>query len=103
MFSSIKSLNKVKSLQKRTLRFLYDSYDSSYESILKLAGNSTVNVNRLRSLCIEIFKTMSNVNPAFMNETFSSGRAVPNQYKLNLEVPIKNQVTFGAKSIIFQR
>ena len=26
-------------------------------------------------------------------------RAVRNQYKLNLEVPIINQVTFGAKSI----
>ena len=31
MFSSAKSLNKVESLQKRALRFLYDNYDS-YES-----------------------------------------------------------------------
>ena len=38
MFSSAKSVNKVESLQKRALRFLYDSYDSPYESILKLAG-----------------------------------------------------------------
>ena len=29
MFSSVKSLNKVESLQKRALRFLYDNYDSS--------------------------------------------------------------------------
>ena len=28
-----------------------------------------------------------------------TNRAVRNQYKLNLEVPIINQVTFGAKSI----
>ena len=37
-----------------------------------------------------------------MNEIFELGktsRAVQNQYKLNLEVPIINQVTFGAKSI----
>ena len=102
MFSSAKSLNKVESLQKRALRFLYDNYDSSYESILKIAGKSTVNVNRLRSLCIEIFKTLNNINPAFMNEMFElskTNRAVRNQYKLNLEVPIINQVTFGAKSI----
>ena len=102
MFSSAKSLNKVESLQKRALRFLYDNYDSSYESILKISGKSTVNVNRLRSLCIEIFKTLNNINPAFMNEIFElrkTNRAVRNQYKLNLEVPIINQVTFGAKSI----
>ena len=54
MFSSAKSLNKVESLQKRALRFLYDNYDSSYESILKIAAKSTMNVNRLRNLCIEI-------------------------------------------------
>ena len=98
MFSSAKSLNKVESLQKRALRFLYDNYDSSYESILKISGKSTVNVNRLRSLCIEIFKTLNNINPAFMNEIFELRKtnvAVRNQYKLNLEVPIINKIGFG--------
>ena len=102
MFSSAKSLNKIESLQKRALRFLYDNYDSSYESLLKLARKSTMNVTRLRSLCSEIFKMLNNINPAFMNEIFElrkTKRAVQNQYKLNLEVPIMNQVTFGAKSI----
>ena len=102
MFSSAKSLSKVESLQKRPLRFLYDSYDSSYESLLKLAGKSTMNVTRLRILCIEIFKTLNNINPVFMNEIFElrkTKRAVRNQYKFNLEVPIINQVTFGDKSI----
>ena len=61
-----------------------------------------MNVNRLKSLCIEIFKTLNNINPAFMNEIFELrkiDRAIQNQYKLNLEVPIINQVIFGAKSI----
>ena len=79
-----------------------NNYDSSYESLLKLVGKSTMNVTRLRSLCIEIFKTLNNINPVFMNEIFElrkSKKAVRNQYKLNLEIPIINQVTFGAKSI----
>ena len=102
MFSNVKSLYKVESLQKRDLRFLYDSYDSWYESILKLAGESTVNVTRLRNLCVEIVKTLNNINPAFMNGIFElrkTKRKVWNQYKLNLEVPIINQVTFRAKII----
>ena len=89
-------------MQKTALRFLYDNYGSSYESILKIAGKSTVNVNRLRSLCIEIFKTLSNTNPAFMNEVFElrkTNSALRNQYKLNLDVPIINEVSFGAKII----
>ena len=61
-----------------------------------------MNVNRLRSLCIESFKTLNNINPDFMNEIFElrkTNRAVRNQYKLNLEVPTINQVTFGIKSV----
>ena len=88
--------------KKRAFRFLYDNYDSSYELILKLAGKSTMNVTRLRSLCIEIIKTLSSTNPTFMNDIFQlrkTNRAIRNQYKPNLEVPIINQVTFGAKSI----
>ena len=54
MFSSAKSLNKVESLQKRGLRFLYEDYVSSYEELLQKAGKVTMKVNRLRSLCIEI-------------------------------------------------
>ena len=48
MFSSAKSLNKVESLQKRALRFLYEDYVSSYEELLQKAGKETMKVNRLR-------------------------------------------------------
>ena len=68
----------------------------------KVTEKSTMNVNRLSSFCIETFKMMNNINPAFMNEIFElrkTNRAIRNQYKLNQEVPIINQVTFGAKSI----
>ena len=70
MFSSAKLLNKVESLQKIAFRFLYGNYGSSYESILKLDGKNTINVTRLKCLCIEIFKTLNNKNPAFINEIF---------------------------------
>ena len=66
MFSSAKSLNKVESLQKRALRFLYEDYVSSYEELLQKAGKKTMKVNRLRSLCIEIYKLINNINPTYM-------------------------------------
>ena len=61
-----------------------------------------MNVHRLTSLCNETFKTLNDINPAFMNEIYElrkTNRAVGNQYKLNLELPIINQVTFETKSI----
>ena len=66
MFSSAKSLNKVESLQKRALRFLYEDCVSSYEELLQKAEKETMKVNRLRSLCIEIYNLINIINPTYM-------------------------------------
>ena len=61
-----------------------------------------MNVNSLRSLCIEIFKTLDNISPAFMNQIFQlrkTNKAVRNQRKINVDLPNINQVFLGAKSI----
>ena len=93
MFSSAKSLNKVESLQKRALGFLYENHVSSYEELLQRAGKETMKVNRLRSLCIEIYKPINNINSMYMNEIFKlrkTSRSVRSNYKLNLDVPTIN-------------
>ena len=61
-----------------------------------------MSVNTLRNLCVEIYKTINKLNPEFMNNIFKvkeNKRLVREQYKLNLETPEWNQVTFGAKSL----
>ena len=61
-----------------------------------------MNVYRLRNLCVEINKTINKLNPEFMNNIFKvkeNKRVVRGQYKLNLETPEWNQVTFGAKRL----
>ena len=102
MFSSAKSLNKAESLQKRAFRLLYEDYVSSYEELLQKAGKATMKVNTLISLFSEIYKSINNINPTYMNEIFKlkkSSRAVRSNYKLNLDVPTINQVSFGDKSL----
>ena len=64
MFSHAKSLMKVEALQKRALCFLYNDYNSSLEEILKKSGKVYMEVNRLRYLCIEIYKSINNINPS---------------------------------------
>ena len=50
IFSTAKSLNKIESLQKRALRFLYNDYSISYEDLLEKAGKVKMSVDRLRKL-----------------------------------------------------
>ena len=102
MFSTAKCLNKIESLQKRAFLFLYNDYSISYEGLLEKAGKVKMNVYRLRNLCVEIYKTINQLNPEFMNNIFKvkeNKRVVREQYKLNLETPEWSQITFGAKSL----
>ena len=69
---------------------------------MQKAGKETMKGNRLRSLCIEIYKLINNINPMYMNEIFKPRktiRVVRSNYKLNLDVPNINQASFGDKSL----
>ena len=101
-FASLKSLTKIEKLHKTALRFMLDDYSSSYERILEKSGKFSMDVKRKHKLCIEIYKTLHNLNPSFMKDIFKlrlSSRPVREQYKLNLNIPRKKQVTFGTKSL----
>ena len=85
IISSAISLKKTENHQKRALRFLYKSYNTSYENLSLKSVFSSMNVKRLRTLCIEIFKTLNNLNPSFVKEIFSlrqMNRPVWERYKL---------------------
>ena len=102
MFSIATSLKKIENLQKRALRFLYNNYQLTYEELLDKANSSTMNVKRLRFLCVEIYKTINNLNPSFMKQIFElreTNRNVREKYQLNLNIPNYDQVTFGKKSL----
>ena len=69
-------------IQKRALRFIHNDNNSSYESLLNNTRKSLMSVIRLRSLCVEIFKTVNNISPPFMKDIFcenDNGRTVREQ------------------------
>ena len=70
-FSSSKSFQKIERIQERALRFLYNDHKSSYDDLLIRSRKCTLQVSRQRTLCIEIFKTIRNLNPPFMQSIFS--------------------------------
>ena len=102
MFSSPSSLKKIKNLQKRALNFLYKVYEISYEEVLLKSVRATMKVNRLKILCIKIYKTINNLNLKFMKDLFSlrqTSRLIQEKYMLNFSIPMLNQVAFGRKKL----
>ena len=83
---------------------MLSDYESSYDQLLSLSGSWATNVRLKRNLCIEIYKTLNDLNPSFMREIFETRktkRAVRERYKINLEIPRVNQASFGTKSLRF--
>ena len=61
-----------------------------------------MNVKRRRFLCAEIYKTINNLNPSFMEQIFElreTNRSVREKHRLNLNIPYYNLVTFGKKTL----
>ena len=81
---------------------MLNDHESSYEGLLKKSGNPGVNLRRTRSLCIEVYKTINNLNAEFVKNLFKvpkSNRAQRDQCNLNLEIPKSNQVAIGTKCL----
>ena len=55
-------------------------------------------VRRLRTLALETFKTLNDLNPAFMKNLFAK-REVSKRRKNNLKIPNRNTVKYVDKSI----
>ena len=101
MFSSGQSVNKIEILQKRALRFLYDDFEAPYEDLLSKGEKSTMNVRRLRTLCVDIYKTFNDLNPSFVNNIFKlsiNNNEVRDKYKLNLVIPKWDQKLLAIKA-----
>ena len=95
---------KVEKIQKRALRFLHNDTETSYDNLLSKTNKNCMSIYRLRSLCIEVFKTINELNPSFMKDIFQlriNGRPVRTQNINNLTVETRQTVTFGTNSISY--
>ena len=69
-FTTAKQLQKIERIQERALRFITDDYTYTYEELLINTGMASMRVRQMQNLSIEIYKTLSNLNPEYMQELF---------------------------------
>ena len=101
-FSTSKQM-KIERIQERALRFILNDYKLDYQSLLFEANNVTMEVKRMRSLCIEVFKTMNGLNPVYMSDIFKLNNSLYSSRRpYDFKIPRVNQTTFGLKSIKYE-
>ena len=89
------STSKIEKIQERALKYLFDDNESSYEVLLEKSNRVEMTVYRLRTLSLEIYKTLNDLNPAYMKDIFKKRVNRHSNRLNNIEVPTINQVTYG--------
>jgi uncharacterized pyridoxal phosphate-containing UPF0001 family protein len=59
---------KVKKIQERALRFIYEDYSASYDELLSKSKLLSLKVRRMRSLAIEVFKVINKECPVYLQD-----------------------------------
>ena len=97
-FCSKSSQSKTEKIHYRSLKMLTYDYNSDYKDLLEITETSTMEIKRLRTLALELFKTVNNLNPDFMKDIFY---LFPDQThkKYDIFVHSRNTASFGDKSL----
>ena len=101
--STAREQQKIERIQQRALRRIHDDYEFDYTVLLDRSNTVTMNVKRMRALCIEIYRPLNSLSPKYMKELFKLNSPVySSRRSQNLHVPRVNQTTFGLKSIWYE-
>ena len=97
-FCSKPSQNKIEKIQYRSLKMLTNDYNSDYKDLLEITKTSTMELKRLRTLALEVFKTVNNLNPDFMKDIFYLSPYQTHK-KYDIFVHSRNTASFGDKNL----
>ncbi len=98
-FCSKSSTTKMEKIQERALRFLYNDKVSSYDCLLEKCKGSTLHLRRIKTIALEVFKSLNDLNPPFMKEMFDM-KQVPYNLRDNnlLTQPKFRKISYGKNS-----
>ena len=87
-------------VHKRALRVLLDDHESTFEVLLAKNNETTIHIQNLRVLMIEIYKTLNCTNPSFMQECFvRKDTTYDVRTKDLLQIPPAKSIMFGLDSV----
>ena len=103
MYCSKTSCREIDTIHKRALRAVCQDFSSDYEVLLQKAGYKRIHEIHLRFILCEIYKTLHDLNPSFMQTLF---RVKPVRYALRnqnlLILPCAKSSRFGTQSFPFR-
>ncbi len=98
-FCSLSLKTRLEKLQLRGLRYVFNDYDSSYDSLLVKAEMDTIELLLQKTMLVEIYKCLNGIGATYLANLFGYGRASTRSKGKNLQVPRVDSTLYGLHSI----
>ena len=94
---------RINSIQKRSLRAIYDDFNLDLEQLLQKGNHVAVHHNNIRKLIIKVYKCLNNESPEILNGIFQK-RINQHDLRINnlLKLPRTNTLTYGLNSFAYR-
>ena len=103
MFANKCSIDKILKIHKRTLQIVYGVYDESYENLLNRSGDISIYKKHLRYLAIEVYQSLTMLNPGFTWNLFERNHIPYNLRRGGLLLlPPAKSARYGVNSLAFR-
>ena len=95
-------MEKLKKINERALRILFNDFTSSYKELLDLSNSYTVLLACLKNHTLDVFKSIKRLNPPYLNELFEI-KAIPYETRKSVQLvqPLRQTTTYGLRTISY--
>ena len=101
-FCSKKQTRNIEKIQERSLRFVFNDFQTPYIHLLNKANRDTLHVMRLKRLLVCVYKSVNSIGPTYLHTLFVRKGSNYNLRNLNiLEQPKVNTISHGLNSIVY--
>ena len=100
-FCGTANSNKLDKLQERSLRILYNDFDSPIQNLIEQLGQGTLLSNRLKYLILEVFKSIRKLNAPCLHDVFVLNEVPYNLRTPKLEQPIRRTTNYGLRTFSY--
>ena len=90
MFCRRNLINRINHLRERSLRIVYNDYESSFQELLELDNSVSIHHRNIRLLSIELFKVKNGLSNQIISELFDLR---------NIEYNLRSQTDFSLGAV----
>ena len=102
-FCSEQNTKKIEKIQERALRFIYDDYTNSYNTLLEQSKLPALKIRRLRTMALETYKIINKSSPEFLHNLVNIKENSYNfRYKGIADIPRPKTTRYGKKSFSYE-